>query len=121
MSVNGLGAPYSALVANEFRLATSANNVANINTDGFKATEVGTSDLGYINSIGQGTQVTATYANPRPGPVAMDTSGGMSEQSNTDPAVEVTNQMAARNAYSANLGMARTADEMNQTLIDLKR
>ena len=123
MSVNGLGAnaPYSALRANSLRLDVSANNVANINTDEFKSSGVATSDLGYINSIGQGTQVTGTYSNTRPGPVAVSAEGGMTEQSNTDAAVEITNQMAARSAYSANTQMARTVDDMTQTLIDLKR
>ena len=123
MSVNGLGTPVSALQANQFRLDVTANNVANVNTDGFQASSVATADRAYINDIGQGTRVTATYQPQRPGPVAVDTAvdGSMVEQSNTDLVNEMTNMMAARSAYGLNTAMARTVDEASETLIDLKR
>lgn len=123
MSVNGLNASVSALWANQFRLDVTADNVANVNTNEFQASSVATSDRAYINDIGQGTQVTATYKPQRPGPMAVDETapGGMVQQSNTDLAVEMTNMMSARNAYGANISMSRTVDEASQTLIDLKR
>jgi len=123
MAINGLGTPLSALQANQFRQDVAANNVANVNTDGFKASTVQTTDAVYINDIGQGTRVSGTYAPPRPGPVAMDTAsatGGTVEQSNTDMITERTSQMGAQNAYSANIAMMRTADDTSQVLMDLK-
>lgn len=134
MSVNGLGTPLSALQTNQFRIDTTANNVANVNTDGFQATTVTTADRAYINDIGQGTQVTGTYAPPRPGPLAIDTAApaagpapagappptGMVELSNTDLVNEMTNMISAQRAYDANIGMSRTIDEASQTLLDLK-
>lgn len=125
MSVNGLNSAYTALRANQFRVDVGANNVANVNTDEFRASTVQTADEAYINDIGNGTRVTGAYAPPRPGPMAVDTAApsgqaGMIEQSNTDLATEMTNMMAARSAYGVNAAMVATADEMNQTLLDIK-
>jgi flagellar basal-body rod protein FlgC len=126
MAINGLGTPLSALQANQFRQDVSANNVANVNTEGFKASAVQTSDAAYINDIGQGTQVSGTYAPPRPGPMAMAATGagsgvgsGMVEQSNTDMVTETTNQMGAQNAYGVNAAVMRSADQATQTLLDM--
>lgn len=134
MSVNALSTPVSALQTNQFRVDVAANNVANVSTDGFQASTVTTSDLAYINDIGQGTQVTGTYAPPRPGPLAVDTTAaatqtapgqpvaqtGMVELSNTDIVNEMTNTMSAQRAYDANIVMARSVDEANQTLLDIR-
>ena len=122
MSVNGLNTSLSGLYANQLRQDVSANNVANVNTDGFKASTVQTADAAYVNDIGQGTRVTGTYTPNRPGPVTADESapGGMRELSNTDMVQEMTSQMSARNAYGVNIAVARTVDETSQTLMDLK-
>ncbi len=148
MSVNGLNTSISALRTNQFRLDVTANNVANVNTDGFKASTVTTSDKAYINDIGTGTQVTGTYAPNRQGPMAVDATGAtaagrnqgtppapppggpsptnagaqsaMTEQSNTDLVTEMTNMMNSRNAYGVNTTMGRTQQEVTQTLMDLK-
>ena len=122
MSVNALNTSVSALLANQFRQDVTANNIANVNTDGFEASSVATADRAYINDIGTGTQVTATYKPERQAPMAMNpvNPGEMVEQSNTDLVVEMTNMISAQNAYSANIPMARTVEEMNQTLMDLK-
>lgn len=122
MSVNGLNTPLSGLVANQFRQDVTANNIANVNTDGFRSSTVQTSDAAYINDIGQGTRVTGTYTPNRPGPVASDETGtgGMRELSNSDMVREMTSMMSAQNAYGVNIAVARSVDEASQTLIDLK-
>lgn len=124
MSVNSLDTSVSALRANSFRVDVSANNVANVNTDGFQAATVQTADKAYVNSIGSGVQVAGTYAPNRPGPPAAAEGVPAVEdgitQSNTDLVVERTNQMNAQNAYGVNLVMSRTVDETSQTLMDLK-
>jgi flagellar basal-body rod protein FlgC len=130
MAISGLGAPVSALQTNQFRQDVTANNIANVNTDNFQASTVQTSDAAYINSIGQGTQVSGTYAPPRPGAPTMDSAPMASPtgttapttpatQSNTDLVAETSNRMGAQQAYGANIAMARTADDMMQTLMDL--
>lgn len=126
MSVNGLNSALSGLYANQYRQNVAANNVANANTDGFKASEVQTQDAGYVNDIGQGTRVAGTYAPDRPGPVAVDTAGaasggsGVRELSNTDMVNEMTGMMGARNAYNASAQMVRTVDETAQTVLNLQ-
>lgn len=118
--INGLGAPLSGMQANQLRVDVSANNVANVNTDGFKASTVQTTDSAYINDIGQGTQVSATYAPSRPGPVTPAASGsGMVEQSNTELATEATSQMAAQSAYGFNVSMLKTANDMVKNVLDI--
>jgi flagellar basal-body rod protein FlgC len=117
----------SAIQANQFRLDVSANNVANVNTNEFRASEVAATDSAYVNSIGTGVRVAATYSPPRPAPMAIDTANagagpiaqGMIEQSNTDLVTEMTNQMNSRNAYSANVAAGRTQMDVSQTLLDL--
>lgn len=122
MSVNGLHIPLSGLTANQFRQDVTANNIANVNTDEFKASTVQTTDAAYVNDIGQGTRVAGTYAPARPGPVAIDASAtsGMVEQSNTDLVTEMTNQLSAQHAYGTNIVMSRGIDDATQTLMDLK-
>lgn len=128
MSVNNLDTSYSALRANQFRVDVAANNVANINTDGFRASTVSTSDNAYINDIGTGTRVTGAYAPPRPGPPTTEAAASgpgqgtaVAEQSNTDAANEMINMRMAQNAYGANASMYLTGDDMTQTILDLRR
>lgn len=120
MSVNELGKSLSGLQANAYRMGVSANNTANVNTNEFQASQVRTTDAAYINDIGQGTRVAATYTDTRPGPVTVNAQGGVTEMSNTNPAVERTNQIAASQAYGVNAGAMRIVDQMNRTMIDLK-
>lgn len=120
MAINALQTSVTALRTNQFRLDVSANNVANINTDDFRASTVATADNAYINSIGTGTQVAGTYAPERPAPPSDPTAGSDAARvSNTDLAVEMTNQMNFRNAYSANSVMGRTSEDVSRTLMDL--
>ena len=135
MSVNALNTAVTGLQTNQFRVDTTANNIANVNTDGFQSRTVQSSDRAYINSIGSGTQVASTYTNARPGPIAPATQAGtgvevmgggsggrsgMVEMSNTDMAREMTNMNASRAAYSINAVMGRTADEMTRTILDIQ-
>ena len=137
MSVNALNTAVSGLRTNQFRLDTSANNIANVNTDGFQSRTVQSSDRAYINSIGSGTQVASTYTNARPGPIAPVTeaaagtgvqvmgggnggNSGAAQMSNTDLAREMTNLNASRAAYGVNTVMGRTADEMTRTILDIQ-
>lgn len=147
MSVNGLNTSLSALWANQFRQDMTANNIANVNTDGFQASTVTTADRAYINDIGTGTQVTGTQTAgttygppPRTAPMAMDgapppppvsaptsaadarsSDNSTTGQSNTDLIAEMTNMLSAQRAYGSNTVMARTEDTATQTLLDLKR
>ena len=140
MSVNALNTAVSGLQTNQFRLDTTANNLANVNTDGFQSRTVQSSDRNYIDGIGSGTQVASANTDTRPGPVAPAADGGanvvgmgagaggnggrvpagMVEQSNTDLTREMTSLNATRAAYGVNAVMGRTADEMTRTILDVK-
>ena len=123
MSVNGLNTPLSGLSANQFRQDVTAKNVANVNTAGFQPSTVQTADAAYINDIGQGTRVSATYAPPRAVPAQAANApqaSGMAETSNVDLLTETMNRMNAQSAYNVNIPAARTMDEMSQTLMDLR-
>jgi len=121
MAIGGIHIPASGMQANMFRVDVSANNVANINTNDFRASTVQTTDAAYVNDIGQGTRVSATYTPSTPSPMASDGRGGMTALSNTDAATEITGQMAAEKAYAVNVSMVRTMDDMMGTLLDIKR
>ncbi len=128
MSVNALNASMSGLKANQLRQNVTANNVANVNTEGFRPATVQTSDVAEINGAGQGTQASATYAPPRMPPaepvasaqMAAPAANSPAPQSNVDMITESTNRMNAQSAYNANVPAARAADQMSQTLMDLR-
>jgi len=120
MAIGGINIPASGMQANAFRVDVSANNVANINTNEFRASTVQTVDNAYINDIGQGTRVASTYKPDTPAPLAADGRGGMTELSNTDAATEITGQMAAEKAYGVNVVVAQTMDRMMGVIMDIK-
>lgn len=122
MSVNGVNASMSGLMANRFRQDVTANNVANVNTEGFQPSSARTTDAAYVNDIGQGVRVAGAYAPPRPTPSPTAGAAGQDAQqpSNVDMLRETTNRISAQNAYGANAAMFGSADEASRTLLDLK-
>ncbi len=128
MSVNGVNTALSGLSANQFRQNVAANNVANVNTEGFRPASAQTTDAAYVNDIGQGTRPSAAYSPqrmPAPEPAApaqasAQATGGAPQMSNVEMITETTNRMNAQSAYNANIPAARAADEMSQTLMDLR-
>ena len=111
-------AALSAVQAYSLKTHATANNVANLNTDGFKG------DLVTLSSqLPQGVTTN----------VSKDTSAGalrpeitstgeeeMVEQSNVDLAKEMVNLITDKHGFSANIKTLQTADEMSKTVIDLK-
>jgi flagellar hook protein FlgE len=102
----------SGLRAETARLATSAQNVANINTDGYQPERVVSHERA---GGGVSTQVVPTYdasgrasALAEPGP------------SQTDLAEERVAQLNSVHAYQAQLAVLRTADEMLGELVRQK-
>lgn len=94
------------------RVARSAHNLANVNTDGFKAERV----------IARDQNPGVTYSSvPTEAPAPLyDRDGTMVEGSNTDVANEMVEQMGAANAFKANLAVIKTDAEMQDALLDLK-
>jgi len=88
----------------------SANNVANVNTEGFEASSVvlesGPQD--------QGVRVGGIHGNTNAGPMI-----GEVEGSNTDIATEMVGMIRTRHAFSANIAAIRVSEEMSGHLVDM--
>lgn len=117
--------PTTALGALSVSLQVSANNLANVSTNGFKQSDVryetGPGDQGvYISEI----RKDATPGSPVEAPVypiagrQYEQRMGWVESSNTDIARQFVDMISTTNAWKANVATIRTADEMMGTLID---
>jgi flagellar hook protein FlgE len=94
----------SSIGAQQTMLNTSANNVANVNTDGFVP-----SDTRITNSSNSSVTAYNTQAD----------NNGLT-QSQTDLAKEIPDQIIAQDATEANVATIKTQDEMFGTLLDIK-
>jgi len=93
----------ASIGAHQTLLNTNANNIANVNSDGFKPTDTKLSD-----SDGSVT------AHSR----QADDTG--STRSQTDLAKELTDQIVAEDGLTVNVTAIKTQDEMFGTLLDIK-
>ena len=93
-------------------LGVTARNLANLNTDGFKASRQTDSEVS--DSEGVRAKITTPQT---PGPiVAMPE---RRELSNTDLAQEQVNLLTARRAYQANIKSLQAADEMTKSTLNI--
>lgn len=105
----------SGLNAASLRMNVSANNTANVLSDGFKASRV-------VNQAQAEGGVSSTVQKvDTPGVKAPRSTekSGFVELSNVDLATEIIDQTIAHRTYQANLQTLRTADEMIGTIIDV--
>lgn len=106
----------SALKAFSKQLSVSANNVANIHSDGFKKSRA-------INTQGENGQVNTTITRVNtPGPLVEDPlseTGEPKELSNTDIVEELTNQIVIKHGFAANVKVIQTYEKTIGSLIDL--
>ncbi|SRR5579884_1462350 len=108
-----LGASLSGLRASLEKLDASANNIANLSTDGFKKDQV-------LFSEGAGGGVVAEVTkSAEPGPFYQSPKGELVQASNVDLAEESAQQILARYTFSMNLATIKTTDEMEKSIIDL--
>ncbi|HBG45855.1 MAG TPA: hypothetical protein DDW94_02595 [Deltaproteobacteria bacterium] len=92
-------------------LDTTAHNVANANTDGFKSRKVS------FNEAGEGGVFTTTSKDLEPGSrYYLD--GMAYEASNVDIASETISLMTARHVLSLNAAVLKTSVEMEESLLD---
>ena len=87
----------SSMMTHQDWMSNNANNVANVNTDGFNSTQT-------------------TIQNPNEGSVQAVSS---TSQSGTDLAREITEQIPIEKAVGANAQAVKAYDEMIGSLIDL--
>ena len=110
-----IGASLSALNAFSTRMNVTANNLANVNTDGYKSSRV-------VIGNGQGQTVKANVVTDNsPGFMIPDKSAenGVEELSNVDVVNEMTQLISTRNGYDANLKVIETSLEMHGALINM--
>lgn len=109
---------YSALSAFNTKMNVTANNVANVGTDGFKS-----SNVTFENGQGQTVTPRITKDNS-PGPmVPSQTSpaaqNGMVEGSNVNMVNEMTQLPQTQMGYTANMKMIQTNYQMQGTLLNM--
>lgn len=100
----------SALSALSTVQQVSANNIANVNTDGFKASSV-TLESGPAD---QGVRVSSISQRSVPGPNV----GGV-EGSNTDIGAEMVGMVRTGHAFSANVAAVRASEDMTGHLLNM--
>ena len=95
----------ASISAHQTMLNTTANNVANVNTDGF---------------IPNDTRVTNFSGSNSPVATSQQATDTGSMKSQTDLAKEIPDQIVSSSAVSTNVAVIRTQDEMFGSLLDIK-
>ena len=107
----------SGISANTVRAAVAANNIANANTSGFKASRV------TAESSGSGRQETHITKSTESGSFIPRSDGfpegSTFEVSNVDLPEEFVQLQISEHGYSANAAVIRTQDEMLGTVLDM--
>jgi flagellar basal-body rod protein FlgC len=104
MDVNSVG--LSGVTTAALGTAVTANNIANVNTNGYKAKRLDQEDL--------------AQGGTRPAALRVSQEPTAPEGSNVDLATEVTALMSQGGAYQANLKVIETENQMLGKALDLK-
>ncbi|MCD6292922.1 MAG: hypothetical protein J7M09_05640 [Deltaproteobacteria bacterium] len=114
--VNSLNASLNAIQSHFTKLQTSAENIANLNTDGYKVKRV------VITQDPTGNPTATISSDTKSGPSRMELNqqGELVEieMSNVDLATEYIKTMESTQAIKANLKVAQTADELLGEIIN---
>ena len=104
----------SALSAFGEKMNVTANNIANVNTEGFKKSRA------VLQEADHGVTVDISRVNTPGVPIPEeDGTGKMNESSNVDVAEEIVNLQTTKNAFQANLKTIQTEGEMLGSLFDI--
>lgn len=126
--IDAISTAQSGLSAQATSMAVTANNVANADTDGYRARdarlETGPGGQGVrVSEISEDTS--AGDLRPETGSAGSD--AGVSQpgvdlaaMSNVDLASQSVNMIEASRAFEANVAVIRTADDMAGTLLDMR-
>ena len=113
--VAGLSSTISSLQAHDRKQAVNANNIANVNTNGYKRTQAVLAEGG----AGEVRVNLKKDMSPAPmDPLAPDAPGVEKELSNVDLADEMSGMISTGIGYKANLKTVQARDEMMGTLLD---
>ncbi|MGE4403531.1 MAG: flagellar basal body rod C-terminal domain-containing protein [Desulfobulbus sp.] len=115
--LSAISSAVSGLQAYSVKTQATANNVANMNTEGFKRDVVTLS-----SQVPQGVSANVSKDRSSGAMVAETTSNGteMVEQSNTDLVQEMPDLIMEKNGFSANIKTLQATDQMLKSIIDLK-
>ena len=114
--ISAIRSTISALFALQKKLDSTANNVANIETDGYKKERV-TMEEQKPSGVKANVEKIDT-----PGPQVLEqTERGevLVEKSNVELAEEMPNLLITQRSFEANLKMLKTEDEMVGSLLDV--
>ncbi|MES2257529.1 MAG: flagellar basal body protein [Pseudomonadota bacterium] len=109
MSISALSAGVSGVNANQQALSVSAHNVANANTENFKAQQANFQES---SPAGSGVTLSPQGLNRAASEVVA--------KSGTDLAAEITNSLVYKNGADLSSKVIKASDERLGTLIDLK-
>ena len=113
--IESLSSTLSALRAFSKKMAVTANNIANVNSDDFKRSEA-------ILKEGEPGAVEVEIRQiDSEGPIIPASTDGMEnrELSNVDLTTELPNAITAQRGFEANLKMIKTEDEMIGSILDI--
>ncbi|MGR3319950.1 MAG: flagellar basal body rod C-terminal domain-containing protein [Candidatus Anammoxibacter sp.] len=103
----------SGIKAANDALRVSANNVANINTNGFKKDIVNFRDV-----KGGGVKANVSKSNEPGAPIETD-DGTIEERSNVNLVEEIVNQIVAKHQVTANVTALKTGLETDSEILDI--
>ena len=114
--INGIGSTLSGLEAHKKKLNVTANNIANIITDGFKKSRVV-----FHEGTHGGVEVDVQKINTPGNPIDYEDGEQVihTETSNVDYAEEAVNMIIAQRGFEANLKVLQTEDEILGSILDI--
>jgi flagellar hook protein FlgE len=113
--VSAINPAFSGLAAFGEKLGVTANNVANVNTDGFKKSRVILKE-----ALPNGVTPSIERINTEGAPLLPDRdTGKIRESSNVAVEEEMVSLMPTQQGYTANLKILQTEEEMLGTLFDI--
>ena len=110
--INSIGSSLAGLSVHKTKVDTTAHNVANVNTDGFKKDRV------TIHSNESGLPEANITEVDTPGPTILGPEGEV-EKSNVDLAEEMVNLTIGKTGYMANLKVLKSEEEMFDSVLDI--
>ncbi len=110
--INGISASSAGLFAYGARLANSAGNVANVNTNGYKKT------VATVSEDGAGLPKVNMMKSNTPGPI-VEADGLQKELSNVNTAEELPQMAIAQRAYESNIKALKAQEETLKSTLDI--
>jgi len=112
---SGINAALTGVLAHQRQVDVAGNNLANVNTDGFKKSRVTMEEQ--PAGVSAGSQRVETPGPQYPDPI--DPTGPLVEGSNVDIAEEMVALLTGERGFEANLKAISTQDEMLGALLDI--